>query len=194
MNTERSNKAGGLAMPAEGKGLFRRRYQPLPRPSMVKQLVHCLCATVVAVSSYFMATHFVFQTVVVDGDSMKPTLHNADRYMLNRIEYYFRTPQASDIVVIRDPEDGGLSIKRIIAVAGQNVELAGGSVYVNGVKMKESYLPKGTRTFSYKKYDHEKFVCGEKQYFLLGDNRSNSADSRVYGVLPLANILGVVVP
>lgn len=194
MNRDLSDKTGGPVNPARGRGFFRRKNDAANPPSVLRQLVHCACAAVVAVSSYFMATHFMFQTVVVDGDSMKPTLHNTDRYMLNRVEYYFRTPQPEDIVVIRDPEDGGLSIKRIVAAEGQTVELVGGSVFVDGIKLNEPYLPKGTRTFSYKVYDHEKFVCGEKQYFVMGDNRGNSADSRVYGAIPRQNILGIVVP
>jgi len=165
-----------------------------PMPSLARQMVHCACAAVVAVSSYYFATHYVFQSVIVDGDSMKPTLRNSERFLLNRVEFLFRKPQWGDIVVIRDPEDGGLSIKRIVAVEGEKVEISGGGVYVNGVKLSEHYLNPGTRTFSYRVYDHEQFFCGEEQYFVLGDNRANSADSRVYGPVPRQNILGVVVP
>ena len=186
---------GGVAASEFAKEPSRRASEPVPgKPSLWQQLMHCTCAVAVAVTSYFVATHFMFQAVVVDGDSMKPTLHNSDRYMLNRIEYLFRSPQAADIVVIRDPEDGGLAVKRIVAVGVQNIEFAGGNVYVNGVKLREAYLPPGTRTFSYHVYDHERFTCGKDQYFVLGDNRGNSADSRVYGPVPRKNILGVVVP
>lgn len=165
-----------------------------PPPSLKRQLVHCVIAGLIAVASYYFASHFILQKVVVDGDSMKPTLRNSEAFLLNRVEFFFRKPQWGDIVVIRDPEDGGLSIKRIVAVEGQSVELAGGGVYVNGLKLPEFYLRPGTRTFSYRKYDHEQFNCGEGQYFVLGDNRGNSADSRVYGPVPRQNILGVVVP
>jgi signal peptidase I len=163
-------------------------------PSFAKQLAQCLCAAVVALSSYFFATNYIFQSVVVDGDSMNPTLSNAQRLMLNRVEYAFREPQWGDIVVIKDPEDGGLSIKRIIAIQGQTVELDGGSVVVDGIPLKENYVPKGVRTYSYRVRDHERVNCGPGEFYVLGDNRANSADSRVYGTVPRQNILGVVVP
>jgi len=164
------------------------------RISLPRQLLHCACAAVVGLASYFFATTFILQSVIVDGDSMQPTLRDAQQLMLNRVEYMFRQPQWGDIVVLKDPEDGGLSIKRIIAVQGQTVELAGGGVVVDGMRLKEAYLPKGTRTFSYRVYDRERINCGPEQFFVLGDNRDGSADSRVYGPVPRQNILGVVVP
>ncbi len=174
--------------------LLFRTSSPGKRPSAFQQIVQLACAAAVAFTSYYIATHFVFQTVVVDGDSMNPTLRNTQRFMLNRVEYYFREPQWGDIVVIKDPEDGGLSIKRVVAVAGQTVELTGGGVLINGMKLRENYLRPGTRTYSLRVYDHEKFPCGQEQFFVMGDNRGNSADSRVYGPVPRQNILGVVVP
>ena len=182
---------------SKGSTLMARLFRssrPAKRPSALQQVIQLTCAAVVAIASYYFATHFVFQTVVVDGDSMNPTLKDTQRFMLNRVEYYFREPQWGDIVVIKDPEDGGLSIKRIVAVAGQTVELTGGSVIVNGMRLKEHYLRPGTRTFSYHVYDHEKIPCGRELFFVMGDNRGNSADSRVYGPVPRQNILGVVVP
>jgi signal peptidase I len=150
------------------------------------------CAAGIAVITYWVTTHFLFGLVMVDGDSMKPTLHNADYYVLNRLVYHLRPPLAGDIVVLRDPEVGGLAIKRIVAVEGQSVEIAMGSVYVDGVRLREPYLPKGCRTFGYHAPTHEKYACDKSQYFVLGDNRGNSADSRVYGPVPRENILGVV--
>jgi signal peptidase I len=194
MNLEMSDRLAESGAPAQGRGWFRYHRHPARLPSLGRQLAHCLVALGVAAASYFIATHFIFQSVVVDGDSMKPTLHNTDRYVLNRLEYYLRSPKPEDIVVLRDPEDGGLSVKRIIAVQGDKVELAAGGAYVNGVRLNEPYLPRGTRTFSYNVYDHERFVCGQNEYFVLGDNRGNSADSRIYGLVPRKNILGVVSP
>jgi signal peptidase I len=182
---EAGKEAGSVAaVPAPG----RRRV------TWGRQIAECVGALVVALSTYLLTTTFVMQTVVVDGESMKPTLRDSQRLMLNRVEYLFREPQWGDIVVLKDPEDGGLSIKRVIAAEGQTVELTGGAVIVDGMRLKETYLPKGTRTFSYRVYDHEQSRCGRGEYYVLGDNRGCSADSRVYGLVPRANILGVVVP
>lgn len=159
-----------------------------------QQLVHCLFAAVVAVGTYFAGSHFLLQKVVVSGNSMSPTLRDDDAFLMNRAEFLFRKPQWGDIVVIRDPEVGCLSIKRVVAVEGQRVELNGGMVFVDGRKLPESYLKPGTKTFSYHQTDAEHFNCEADQYFVLGDNRSESADSRLYGPVPRQNILGVVVP
>lgn len=159
-----------------------------------QQLVHCLFAAVIAVGTYFAGSHFLLQKVVVSGNSMSPTLRDDDAFLLNRVEFLLRKPQWGDIVVIRDPEVGCLSIKRVVAVEGQRVELSGGMVFVDGLKLPESYLKPGTKTYSYHQTEAEQFNCAADQYFVLGDNRSESADSRVYGPVPRQNILGVVVP
>lgn len=164
------------------------------RPPLSRQIWHCVIATLIAGASYWMTTRFVMQTVVVDGDSMRPTLSNSQRLLLNRVEFLLRDPQWGDIVVIRDPEDGGLSVKRIVAVQGQTVELSSGEVIVDGLRLREGYLPKGTRTFSHRAADRERVKCGPGQFFVLGDNRNYSADSRLFGPVPRENILGVVVP
>lgn len=194
MSMNNNSEAGEVAGKVSPRAIISVGGGARKKPTPLQQMLQLLCATGVAFASYFVATHFVFQTVIVDGDSMHPTLRNSQSFILNRVELYFREPQWGDIVVLKDPEDGGLSIKRIVAVSGQSVQLLGGGVYVNGTKLTERYLRPGIKTFSYHVYDGEKFNCGDKQFFVLGDNRGNSADSRVYGTVPRKNILGVVVP
>src|SRR5262249_20963302 len=104
-----------------------------------------------------------------------------------------RSPQRTEVVVIRDPSANCFSVKRVIAVGGESVFLKDGSVFVNGQKLDEPYLPATTRTFPYGRCKNQLILCGKDQFFLLGDNRGNSADSRSYGPVPRQNILGLVV-
>ena len=171
-----------------------RRHWKMIMFSIVKQ--GAIYAFVVAMSyGFFQFSHrYLLQTVQVDGLSMSPTLPNAQCYLLNRIVYMIREPKAKDIVVLKDPETDGFAIKRIIARPGESVFMVGGKVFVNGSLISESYLEKDTKTYKAGQYRAVMWVCGQNQFFVLGDNRDNSADSRVYGVVPRQNILGMVTP
>lgn len=160
--------------------------------SFSKQLLQCALVATLAFGSYFLISHYVFQSVEVVGVSMSPTLHNSDRYFLNRWTYRTHSPKRSDIVVIKDPTDGEFVVKRIIAMPGEAVLFKGGKVYVNGKKLPEPYLQPRQQTFVYSGPDEQLIICGKDQYFVLGDNRDNSFDSRVYGPVQRQNILGAV--
>ncbi len=152
-----------------------------------------LAIALLALLSYMLISHFLLQSVKVVGVSMSPTLHDSEFYLLNRWIYHVRSPHLADVVVIRDPMDGGFSVKRIVAVAGDSVYLKDGDVYVNGQKLQEPYLSAGTHTYTASAFTEQLFKCSRDQYFLLGDNRNNSLDSRVYGPVPRRNILGMIV-
>lgn len=146
-----------------------------------------------AFGSYFLVSRFLLQSVKVVGISMMPNLKDADRYLLNRWIYFVRSPQRADIVVLRDPADNGLSVKRVVAIPGDSVYLKGGDVYLNGKRLAEPYLSPGTPTFTAVNPRNQLILCGKSQVFVLGDNRMNSVDSRVYGAVPLKNILGLII-
>lgn len=162
-------------------------------PSLQQQFYQCISVAALALASYFFVSHFLVQTVQVVGVSMVPTLYDSQQYMLNRWVYHFREPKQSDVVVLRDPVDKGYAVKRIIAAAGDFVDLKDGRVYVNGRRLVEPYLAPGTPTFPYCKGNEQCFLLGKDQYFVLGDNRKNSADSRTYGPVPRQSILGLIV-
>ena len=164
-----------------------------PVQSILQQSWQYLVVGVMAVASYFIISHFFLQSVKVVGRSMAPTLYDSQHYLLNRWIYYVRSPRQSDIVVLRDPSDNGYSVKRVVAAPGDSIYLKDGSVYVNGRKLKEEYLAPGTPTFTDSKYRDQLILCGKDQFFLLGDNRQNSIDSRTYGLVPRRNILGPIV-
>jgi signal peptidase I len=140
-----------------------------------------------------LITHFIVQSVQVEGQSMYPTLTDSGRYWLNRFTYIVGEPQPNDIVALKDPRDNTLEVKRIIATPGQSVYLKGGLVYVNGRQLHEPYLLAKTRTYAYEK-NADEFICvGQDQFYVMGDNRNNSTDSRTFGAVPRRNIIGKVI-
>lgn len=143
--------------------------------------------------NYLLISHFVFQSVQVSGRSMYPTLTPGGNYWVNHCAYLKHEPQRTDIVAVKDPQDGVLIVKRIIALPGECVYLKKGVVYINGKKLSEMYLPPNTPTYAYEKSEDELVCYGKDQYFVLGDNRGNSTDSRTFGAVPREDILGKVV-
>jgi signal peptidase I len=164
-----------------------------PVQSILRQIWQFMVVGGLAVVSYFVISHFFLQSVKVVGRSMVPTLCDSQHYLLNRWIYFVRPPRQSDIVVLRDPSDNGFSVKRVIAAPGDSIYLKDGNVYLNGSKLTETYLAPGTPTFTDSKYRDQLILCGKGQFFVLGDNRLNSIDSRAYGPVPRANILGPIV-
>src|SRR3954451_15126431 len=142
--------------------------------SIALQLFQSLLVAGLAFACYFGISRYLVQSVTVVGNSMVPTLHNSEHYLLNRWVYHFRTPQRSDVVVIRDPSGSCFAVKRVVGVEGDSVYLKDGDVYLNGHKLSEKYLAPGTPTYALGQFKDQLILCGKDQYFLLGDNRMNS--------------------
>lgn len=183
--------AGATAPGGPGR---KRDYLGLGRV-IIRQFLSCMLVAAVAYGCFQFITNYVLQSVQVVGGSMAPTLHDSERYILNRWVYHVREPQPQDIVVLRDPEDKSYAVKRIVAQQGDRVYVnQAGQIFVNGKLLNEPYLPVGTKTFASARVREQMWDCGTNRYFVLGDNRNNSADSRIYGAVPRQDILGLVLP
>jgi signal peptidase I len=147
---------------------------------------------ILSLGCYFLISNFFVKSVKVVGQSMVPTLKENNRYLLNVWALRNRDPKRNDIVVIRDPGDHGLSVKRVIAVGGESVLFKDGKVYVQGKQLMEPYLMPNVRTFTYSRAKEQFITCGKDQYFVLGDNRLVSIDSRSYGPVSRQDVLGLL--
>jgi len=169
--------------------------QALPTLGQIaKHVVGFVMLAALTCGCFQLSQRYIVQSVQVRGQSMSPTLADSNWYLLNRLVFLFRQPQPSDIVVLRDPEADCYAVKRIVAKPGDSVYLKDGQVFVNGRLLRETYLQRGTKTFPDAYHAAVLCVCGENQYFVLGDNRNDSVDSRIYGAVPRQNILGLVSP
>ena len=150
-----------------------------------------LCVALWSGVTCLFVQHFIFTTVMVEGKSMMPTLKPGDACVVNCWLPRFRGYHRGDIVVIRDPVKEELIAKRIIALAGDRVQLRGGRVYVNGQLSTESYLDAGTQTYSRQLRDRV-ITVGANSYFVMGDNRAESEDSRYFGDIDRGDLVGLI--
>ncbi|MBN2321126.1 MAG: signal peptidase I [Acidobacteria bacterium] len=130
---------------------------------------------------------FVVQPVKVEGTSMQPQLSDQDRIFVNRFIYRFKEIGRGDVVVFWYPKDRSKSfIKRIIGVPGDSVEIRRGTVFINGELIEEPYLKREFRDFQ----SYKKVIVPDGKYFVLGDHRNSSNDSRSWGFVDEPLIYG----
>ena len=130
----------------------------------------------------FLIIHFAGQRTVVNGVSMQPTLSDGDNLIVDKLSYRFHDPDRFDIIVFPQ-EDGRYFIKRIIGLPGENVRIdEDGFIYINGEKLQESYGKEVMRDPGLAK---DGIQLGADEYFVLGDNRNDSMDSRMAEVGPI---------
>ncbi len=128
---------------------------------------------------------FVFELVRVDGNSMKPTLYDGQTLFVEKISLHTNQIQRGDIVIVHYPGRSGAYVKRVVALAGDVVEVKDGYLYLNGVKQEEPYTLDETMH-----WDTEKTVVPEDCYYVMGDNRNDSMDSRSIGSITKEDMIG----
>ena len=144
-----------------------------------------------AIIAYWAITRFGVQMVEVDGESMSPTFKDRDRALLHKWMYYRKNPEPGEVVGIKLPDDNELNLKRIIALPLDTIQIKDGQVFVNGHPQAEPYLPEEIITEP-GALSSNVYEIAPDCYFVLGDNRSNSFDSRAYGAIPRHMIKGMV--
>ena len=167
-----------------------RLTSPGIRLAQVKEELVAWVKTLMSAAVYaVLIVTFGFQVARVEGMSMAPTLEDQDRLIVNKLAYRIGEPHHGDIVMLYYPIDPNKSfVKRVIAEEGDTVRIVDGHVFVNEAPLDDSYVPEEYR-------DHNDWgpqVVPEGYYFVMGDHRNNSSDSRHWGMVPKKYIIGKV--
>ena len=145
----------------------------------------------------FCLRYFAVQPFIVDGESMEPNFVNNEYLLAEKVSYIIGQPKRGDAIIFRYPGNPSVNyIKRIIGLPGETVKVENNKVIVynndnpNGMILDEGkYIPSSTQTLPPDGVSYER-TLGSDEYFVLGDNREHSSDSREWGILPKANIIG----
>lgn len=162
----------------------------MKKSSPLRTVIEIVIIVAVAIGLATLFTRFVMQPYEIPSGSMEQTIEVGDRIFSEKISYAFGEPQAGDIITFEDPENPNrVLIKRVIATGGQTVELHDGQVYVDGVALDEPYT---SGKPSYDLNSGIAYPCTVPQGYVwvMGDNRTNSADSRAFGAIPLSSVTG----
>lgn len=146
-----------------------------------KKIIQEICSYVCIILLVIFIKMFIVSPIRVNGNSMYNTLVDQDIMILNEAIYNFTDIKRYDIVVV--DENNEYLIKRVIGLPGETVKCEDGDIYINGYKISDKYAYSETADFS-------EVVIGEDEYFVLGDNRSDSLDSRVFGSFKEKDIKG----
>lgn len=166
----------------------------LPRPALARAgVIRELLSTLALVLAIFSLVELAIPRFIVDGPSMQPNFGDGQFLIISRMQYIFSTPQRGDIIVFNVPgapaSDPPL-IKRVIGVPGDVVEIRDRLVYVNAVQLYEPYINEPCNEY---RCADRRWELGTDQYFVMGDNRNHSNDSRSFGPIDSSHIIGEAV-
>lgn len=162
---------------AGGSRTAKRAAKP---KSKAREALSWILSIGLAVAAAFLIRAFLFEIILVDGDSMLPTLETSERIGIEKVTRYTSLPERGDIIIVRYPNMDGTYVKRTIALPGETVQVLNSTVYINGVPLDEPYV-------SAEPYaDMDPVVVPEGHVFVMGDNRAHSMDSRASYIGPIA--------
>ncbi|MBY0010125.1 signal peptidase I [Paenibacillus typhae] len=171
-----------------------------PPQKQKNEVLEWIKAIAIALVLVVLIRWLLFKPFIVDGPSMQPNFHTGERVIVNEILYDIRSPQRGEVIVFHVPSEGRDFIKRVIAVAGDTVKVEGDVVTVNGEPVDETYIQEAidarhanNALYNNKDFPNEEVPDGtvpEGHVFVMGDNRSDSTDSRMIGYVPLGDIVG----
>ena len=147
------------------------------KKSRVREAIDFILYLAVVAGICYVIVTFVGQRTVVSGTSMIPTLQGGDNLITDKISYRFRDPERYDIIVLRVESQHENFIKRVIGLPGETVQIVGGRVYINGELLESDVY--GNELMISAGRASQPITLGENEYFVLGDNRNGSADSRL---------------
>jgi len=145
----------------------------LSKTNLGEEIKDWVVSIIIAIVLAFFIRYFIVELYMVEGPSMRPTLVNGERLVVNKFIYRLKQPEKGDIVVFRYPRDPSRDfIKRVIGVAGDTIEVKDGKVFLNGQLLNEPYILERTRG------SYSAATIPDGHIFVMGDNRNNSEDSR----------------
>lgn len=168
----------------------RARVEHVKKNSPLRLVIEILLIVIVAIGLATLFTRFVMQPYEIPSGSMEQTIEVGDRVFSEKVSYMFGDPVQGDIITFEDPADSErVLIKRVIATGGQTVDLRDGVVYVDGVPLDEPYT-QGKPSNDLNSGITYPYTVPEGHVWVMGDNRTNSADSRAFGAIPLESVTG----
>ncbi|WP_407944884.1 signal peptidase I [Paenibacillus cymbidii] len=168
-----------------------------PKSSAQNEIWEWVKAIAIAAALVFIIRYFVFAPFIVDGPSMQPNFYTGERLIVNKLVYEFRKPHRGEVIVFH-AKTGKDYIKRVIALPGETIKIAGNKVYINNQELDEPYIKEAVEEYSKKgggvyNGPFSDYKVPEGTIFAMGDNRPDSSDSRVLdtvGPVPYGKIVG----
>ena len=168
------------ATPVESSPQEPPTAQPARRSSLLREIVETALLTAII----FLVVNATTGRFKIDGASMEPNLHHDEYVIIDKVTYLFGTPGRGDVVVFARAGQPKDYIKRVIGLPGETVEVVDGTLLIDGQPLEEPYVsPAPGRSYPARQLETD-------EYFVMGDNRGNSSDSRDFGPIHLSNVVG----